>query len=398
MNMLRATALALMIAAAAPMGSAGAQGVLQQLGGGGGSQGVSGLEAPKSDLPCKLFESTLQMRSAGPWAALDIVPDRRLARTEDAETALRLRGGVLWVMEVDDLALRKQMLAEAREEIMRVARNERIGASPIVRGDTIEFRPRSGVDMAAALKAFAPLISGPAPMLVLQGNDDDRVVRGIIVFAPSEQAFDDRLQSSLRNSIEPMRRRLNDLGLEEPFFEIVGRDRFIVIVPGFKNFEQWPFPLESTAKLTLRIADRFADPCGPAEAMSPDAEVLKAAAPNKTMLVVQRRVELSGEHFTEARVVRDGGTGPAVVVRLNRLGQERLARVTQSNIGQALAIVLDNEVIAMTTIREPIVDGMVLFSGGLTMEQANHLVVLMRVAMPRGPLTIVEQRTFRARP
>jgi preprotein translocase subunit SecD len=184
-----------------------------------------------------------------------------------------------------------------------------------------------------------------------------------------------------------------------PFAEVLDDDNIILTLPGLKNAE-WLDPLlfQSRAKLTLRIADRVVDPCGPAAEIPPDAEVLRAvAAAPKTMLVVQRRVELAGEHFAEFSTVRDKGAGPALAVRLNRLGQDRLARVTRSNVGQVLAIVLDNEVIAAATIREPIVDDAVLFSGGLTMEQAHDIARLMRIGMPWGPLVIMEQRIVEPR-
>ena len=115
MRALRIAAAVLSIVIATPAGSAGAQGVLEQM------RGPSRFQ--ESELPCKPFESTLEMRNAGPWSGLDIVPERAPPRADDAEAELRRLGGVRVVLKVDVVALRGQMIEEARQDIMRIARS-----------------------------------------------------------------------------------------------------------------------------------------------------------------------------------------------------------------------------------------------------------------------------------
>jgi preprotein translocase subunit SecD len=251
--------------------------------------------------------------------------------------------------------------------------------------------------MEAALKAFAPLISGPVPPLVLQGDDDDRAARRIVAFALSEQALEDRRKHSLRNSVERLGQRVNHFGIGESFIEALDDDRILVILPGYKSFQQFPQPMEMTARLEVRIADRFADPCAPGGRTPPDKEVLRVGR-GEAALVLHKRVELHSQDLVEVAVVRDKNASTAIALRFNPQGQDRLARATQSNIGQALAVILDGEVIAAAPIRAPIVDGTVLFSGGLTMERARGLAMLMRAGWLPAQLTVVEQQIVEPSP
>jgi len=133
MNALRAATAALLIAVTISAGPAGAQGVPDQL-----------RAMLRRYLSLRASRSKAGSRcEVGPWSALDIVADRPPVRPDNAEAALRQLGGTRVVLKVDVAELRKQMLMEAREDIMRIARSERIGApsSAIVRAIASSFGP-----------------------------------------------------------------------------------------------------------------------------------------------------------------------------------------------------------------------------------------------------------------
>src|SRR5687767_3266302 len=114
MNLLRAAVLTIALAMAA--GSAGAQSVLDQLG--GGPRGGPVLQQPKPEAACGRLETTLEMRNAGDdWSALDIVRDETQGSVEAAEAALQRLGGSRLVLQVDAARLRKDLIEQGREDV-----------------------------------------------------------------------------------------------------------------------------------------------------------------------------------------------------------------------------------------------------------------------------------------
>ncbi len=128
--------------------------------------------------------------------------------------------------------------------------------------------------------------------------------------------------------------------------------------------------------------------------MPPDDEVLYSASAPKTPYVVEKRVMVSGEDLTDAQPGFDQRTSePIVSFRFNTSGSRKFAQVTQENVGQPFAIVLDNEVISAPVIREPILGGSGQISGNFTVQSANDLAILLRAGALPAPLTIIEERT-----
>jgi protein-export membrane protein SecD len=390
-------AVVLIIALAIAAGSAGAQGVLEQLGGsGGGPMGAR----PKPEIVCKRFETALEMRPVADWSALDVIPEAPPARPGRTEAAMQSLGGTRMVMAADVTALRKHLLEQAREDVRRIVRNDRLGSpgAVVIRGETVEFQPRAGTDTTVVSKAFAPLTSGPAPPLVGRAVDDERAARGVVAFAVPDRAVEERAQSSQQVSIDIIDRRVRELGFEDVHIQPLDRGRILVVVPGLAGSHRLPFVHHSITRLSFGIAERFADPCVAAEAISADAEVLREPV-TKASVLVQKRAIATGENLAGVAVVRDGRTGsPAVAVRLDRPGSGRLAEATRNNIEQGLAIVLNGEIVAMPTVRAPIPHGAFIVSGGLALEQARHLALLIRAGQLPSPLTIVEEQVFEPKP
>jgi preprotein translocase subunit SecD len=97
-------------------------------------------------------------------------------------------------------------------------------------------------------------------------------------------------------------------------------------------------------------------------------------------------------------IVRDRRTGaPAVALRFNANATSRLAKASTENVGQSIAIMLDLQVIDAPIIREPISDGAMLLSGGLTLQQASDLAKLLRAGMLHAPVTIIEREIIQPR-
>jgi preprotein translocase subunit SecD len=147
----------------------------------------------------------------------------------------------------------------------------------------------------------------------------------------------------------------------------------------------------SSTRLTFQIADRSANPC--ALALAPDGDLeLRTHYATRESLLVKRRATVIGADIVAIAIVRDGRTGtPAVAIGFNGNGARRLAEASTENAGQSIGIILNYEVIEAAVMREPIPDGAMLLSGGLTLEQANDLAKLLLAGTLPAPLTIIEQ-------
>jgi preprotein translocase subunit SecD len=345
------------------------------------------------------FAEAMPARSAGPWDALDIVPTDPPVRADLTYAELERLGGTRLILGIDAQALRKEMLEQARDDIRRAVRTARIGApsAAVLRGDTVEFQPRDGIDASAVANAFAPLTSGSYPSLLELAVDGERAARGVKVFAIRDQIFQERLKSSRQASMEVMERRIGQIGIATGLVQGMDDGRILVVIPGLKEPERLFQLLQSRAHLAFRMVDRSGDPCAPAPP-SEYSEVLRSH-PTKTSLLVQRRVLVSGEDVDAAVVVRKAGAAdPAVAFRFNLNGAGRLARALHENAAPSIAAVLDNEVIAVLAFGEMVPDGAVLISGAFSVQQAKELALLLRVGRLPAPLIVLDRQIVEAKP
>jgi preprotein translocase subunit SecD len=340
--------------------------------------------------PNFLSEKTLQ--SLPTWAQRHIV------------LGLDLQGGSHILLEVDSNAVRKEKIETLRDDVRRIVRENRLGspAAAVVRGSSVEFRPRQGVDLSLAMSKLRELAQPLGGLLSATGQRSAEVVdvgNGIIRLTPTEPAIIERIRQSVEQSIQIVERRVNELGTVEPSIQRQGVDRILVQVPGLQDPSRLKELLGKTAKMTFRLVDTNV----PVEAaiqgrVPPDDEVLKGTkAENFQPYVIEKRVMVSGEDLVDAQPGFDQRNGePIVTFRFNSNGARRFARVTQENVGRPFAIVLDNEVISAPVIREPILGGSGQISGNFTVEQANDLAILLRAGALPAPLTIIEERTVGA--
>jgi preprotein translocase subunit SecD len=311
---------------------------------------------------------------------------------------LDLQGGSHILLEVDANAVRKEKTDALREDVRRVVRDNRLGspAAATIRGNTVEFRVREGVDPQLALTKFRELSQ---PLGGIMGASGARTVdvvdagNGLFRFTVTEPAYLERIRQSVDQSIQIIEKRVNELGTVEPSIARQGADRILVQVPGLQDPAALKEILGKTAKLTFRMVDLSA-PAEPGR-VPPESEIVPGSkAENSQPYLLEKRVVVSGEDLTDAQPGFDQRTSePIVTFRFNANGARRFAQATQENVGRPFAIVLDNEVISAPVIREPILGGSGQISGSFTVESANRLAILLRAGALPAPLTIIEERT-----
>jgi preprotein translocase subunit SecD len=317
---------------------------------------------------------------------------------------LDLQGGSHILLEVDTAAVRKEKVETLRDDVRRVVRDNRFGgpAAVVIRGSSVEFRAREGVDPALLLSKMRELSQPLGGILSATGQRSVEVVDlggGAVRLTPTEPAIVERIRQAVEQSIQILERRLNELGTVEPTIQRQGVDRILVQVPGLGDPRQIIEILGKTAKLTFRLVDQSV-PIDQAlqGRVPPESELLKGSKAEASQpYVIERRVIVSGEDLTDAQPGFDQRNGePIVTFRFNTNGARRFAQVTQEHVGRPFAIVLDNEVISAPVIREPILGGSGQISGNFTVESANQLAILLRAGALPAQLTVIEQRVVGA--
>ena len=190
--------------------------------------------------------------------------------------------------------------------------------------------------------------------------------------------------SALKQSIEIIRRRIDDLGTKEPTILQRGDKRILVELPGIDNPERVKELLGKTAQLTFRLVSNDNE-------FGSEKFILSET---NEELIVNKRVVISGDNLVDAQPKFDNQANqPIVIFTLDRLGAQKFGKSTTENVGKRLAIILDRSVISAPQIRESITAGTGTISGGFTFQEATDLALLLRSGALPTPINIVEERT-----
>jgi preprotein translocase subunit SecD len=205
----------------------------------------------------------------------------------------------------------------------------------------------------------------------------------------SDDRIVERKRAAMDQSIEIVRRRIDETGTREPSIQRQGDNRILVQLPGVDDPERIKNLLGQTAKLTFRLVDETADPAG---SPPPGEEILPSVEQGARAYVVQKRVMVSGDTLTDAEPSFQDGQ-PVVGFKFDSIGGRRFGEATSQNTGHLFAIVLDNKIISAPVIREPILGGSGVISGHFTTQSAQDLALLLRAGALPAPIKILEERT-----
>ena len=313
---------------------------------------------------------------------------------------LDLQGGSHILLEVDANALRAERQESLRDQVRTLLREERVGYSGLGNaGNGVQVRLREAGDVDRATTKLRELAQPVTTSLFGGASARDLEVAGtpdgVITLTPTEDGVNARIRSAVDQSIEIVRRRVDELGTTEPSIQRQGADRILVQVPGLQDPQRLKELIGTTAKLSFRMVD-LSMPVEQAAASRPPAEseILPSTENPNERYLIERRVLVSGEDLIDAQPgFSQQNNEPIVSFRFNSQGARRFATATTQNVGKPFAIVLDNKVISAPRINEPITGGSGQISGSFTVESANNLAILLRAGALPAPLTVVEERT-----
>ena len=189
--------------------------------------------------------------------------------------------------------------------------------------------------------------------------------------------------SAIKQSIEIVRRRIDDVGTKEPTILQRGEKRILIELPGLKDPERIKSILGKTAKLNFRLVSE-----------NDEFGIDKLISENDEELNVSKRIIMSGENLIDAQPnINNQNNEPTVSFTLDRLGAQKFGRATTDNIGKRLAIVLDGSIVSAPSINEAITSGSGVISGNFSFQEATDLALLLRSGALPTPLLVVEERT-----
>lgn len=314
---------------------------------------------------------------------------------------LDLQGGSHLLLEVDVASVldqRRQALVDSVRDGLRRG-SSRIGYRRLgIREDCVGFELRREEDSERTSVALRKLEPNTFEPLYEVSND------GLsYTVCNTEAGRREILASAIEQSIEIVRRRIDELGTREPTIQRQGADRILVQVPGLDDPERLKALIGTTAKMTFHLLDRdnsAAQACGsgrrrPAGTMCLPSTDERDGNENPIMYLVKRRVMVDGENLVDAQATFQDGQA-VVSFRFDAVGARRFGDVTRKNVGQPFAIVLDKKVISAPVIREPILGGNGVISGSFNVQSAQDLALLLRAGALPAPLTVLEERTVGA--
>jgi len=301
---------------------------------------------------------------------------------------LDLQGGSYLLLEIDNAPVIEQKLQNLTTTIRNYFKDKNLNINNIkIEGENIFFNVDDQskqliidtfTDENSDINPYYPRFKSH------KLNIEDTGINLKVNF--SKQGLIKLKTSSQDQAIEIVRRRIDEVGTNEPNILKRGNNRILVELPGLDDPMRVKSLLGKTANLTFRFVttnenDRFG-----VEKLKYEDGIEEAT--------VSKRIIISGDNLLDAQPQMDTQTNQTIVsFSLDRVGAKRFGKATSTGIGKQLAIVLDGKIISAPVIRDTIASGSGQISGGFTFQSATDLALLLRSGALPAPLNIIEERT-----
>ena len=301
---------------------------------------------------------------------------------------LDLQGGSYLLLEIDVKPIVNQRLQNKLISLRKILREKNIGYKDLMIKDSKIIFTSSQEE----IESFVNFFNNKDNILnrylerYKSYEMDHKIENNKIFINYSKYGIIEIKNSSLNQSIEIVRKRIDEVGTKDPTILKRGNNRILVELPGLDEPSRIKNLLGKTANLTFRfVSESETDDFG--------SEILSFQN-SEERVNVNRRVIMSGENLVDAQPGFDNRNNEAIVsFSLDRVGAKRFAQATTKNVGRKLAIILDNKIISAPVINEAILGGNGQITGNFTFQSATDLALLLRSGALPAPLEIVEERT-----
>ncbi|WP_374607321.1 protein translocase subunit SecD [Thermomonas sp.] len=324
---------------------------------------------------------------------------------------LDLRGGVYFLMQVDREAALAKRFESTAEDMRVLLRENRIRYSSVepAAGNAVVATLSPGQD----LSKVRALLARDMPTYQIETTADRISVR-----IPQAE-LDKMLTDAVQQNIGTLSNRINELGVAEPIIQRQGADRIAVQLPGVQDTAQAKRILGATATLEYRgVVDGNAIEARDTGNVPPDARIYYGkdiGSDGKPLpVLLNKRIITSGEQLQNATSFFDSQTGtPAVSVRLNSVGGQRMFEYSSAHVGKRMAVVyiervpevkiIDGKEVRTTRTNEQVISVATIQStlgrdfqttGLESMKEGADLALLLRAGALAAPMDFVDERTI----
>ena len=323
---------------------------------------------------------------------------------------LDLRGGVHFLMQLDLSKVTEKKSDGLLQDTRKLLRDEKVKyfASKKI-GNSIEIKFRSLDDLGKAkdiirIQGGGRGIFGGSVAKTTEAYEFSEINNAneyILVVKSNEISNEDTISFALKQNLETLNNRVNELGVAEPIIQQQGKDRIVVQLPGVQDTAKAKEIIGRTAILEMRMVDE--DQSSPesletldAGSLPPGTELYKDRFGNP--ILVKKEIILTGERIINAGPGVDQQTGQSIVsITLDSAGANIFKQVTRENVGRRIALLLIEknitEVITAPVIKSEIGGGRVQITGMRNAQEATDVALLLRAGSLATPMEIVEERT-----
>ncbi len=299
---------------------------------------------------------------------------------------LDLQGGSHLLLEVKIDDVLKERMSTVEDSVRQVLRENKIRYQNLrAQDDSVTVKIDNLNARNQAMNLFKKMDN---EMDVVETAD------GVIKISYNEMALTALKKRIVDQSIEIVRRRIDELGTKEPVIQGQGSDRIVVQLPGLQNPEYVKTLLGKTAKMSFHLVDETSTAMDARRGKLSSSSRLAKGVGGETY-VISRKPIVGGEHLIDSQPTFQDNS-PVVSFKFDTVGGKKFGEVTSENVGSRLAIVLDNEVISAPVIQTAILGGNGVITGSFSVKEANDLALLLRSGALPAPLEVLEERTVGA--
>ena len=297
---------------------------------------------------------------------------------------LDLQGGSYLLLEVQTDVLIKEEFENFSETIRIISRENRIKINNIeLLDDELKIRFETSDKLDEIRSSF--LQNYRSVNFNLNNN---------IATITVDDLYKKNIQdSAIKQSLEIVRKRIDESGTKEPLIQRSGRQRILLQLPGVKDPERIKNLLGKTAKLNFHMVDDD-DSKSLSLNLAPFGKMIVADINNEEIkYLLEKKSKVGGENLIDAYASFDQTQGHAVSFRFDTTGAQKFGKATSENVGKRFAVVLDGVVITAPVINSAITGGSGIITGNFSSQEATDLAVLLRAGALPAPLQIVEERS-----
>ncbi|WP_455476655.1 protein translocase subunit SecD [Bartonella sp. B41] len=306
---------------------------------------------------------------------------------------LDLQGGSSLLLEVDAKKLKRDQLHIILGNVRNILREKQIRTSSVrIIENNVVAVIADPTQNEKAVSALQTLITPIHNSFGTSSNDIAiNTHNGTIRVVLTEAGVKDRINNAIEQSLEIIRRRIDQIGVAEPAIQKVGIDRIMVQLPGLQDPKQLRDLLGTTAKMTFHLVPQNVD----TNNLPVGVSILPSYTDETQLYAIYDQISLDGNVLKDARAGFDPQMPgrPIITFTMNAIGAKIFADITRQNLNRPFAIVLDNKVLTAPVINGIIPNGQGQITGNFDAKEASTLAALLRAGSLPAPLTVIEERT-----